>query len=514
MEAVFFRFLARELAGVLPGGRVEKVFLPAPNVLSLALYLPPGRDIPGCAGKKTLYLHARYGTGRFFLFLSPLKTVQPDRAPEPAMRLRKHLRGRRIMGVTTDWPRRRLTLVLAGEGPSLVLDPRSFPSLVATPPPPGPEGADAVAWPPLETVLGDPEVWQAHPQLSPALRRRLAALPRLEAEARYAALRLGQNREFFVEYAKGEPEAVWPIAWPAPSGKEHPSREIRTFATALEAAAAFGEPLAFGEVTGREAAPALTAEAATRRRLARALAKLDADEARMRAFISRRADADCLAANLHCLDKQARISKVSLPDGKGGEAELSLDPALTVVQNMQKLYHLAAKGERGLCVIARRRQDLQDGKKDLKGRKQTDGIQQTPARNTPAPLAGVAVHVYRTTDGFQVLRGKNAKAGDQLLRRASPFDLWFHVAGGPGAHVVLRRDHPGREVPRQSLVEAAGLAALASFAAAAGTVEVMTARVADVRRIKGAATGLVSVGAMETLRVAADPKLEGLRVPG
>ncbi|EHJ46057.1 protein of unknown function DUF814 [Solidesulfovibrio carbinoliphilus subsp. oakridgensis] len=511
MEAVFFRFLAEELAAVLPGCRVEKVFLPAPNVLSLALYVPPGREPAGLAGKRTVYLHARYGTGRFFLFLSAMKTIQPDRAPEPAMRLRKHLRGRRVAGVLADWPRRRLTLVLGGEGPSLVLDPRAFPSLATTPP--VPPGAGDIGWPPLDAVLGDPDIWQAHPHLSPALRRRLAALPRPAAEAAYAALQNGEAREFFVHYRQGEPDAVWPLAWPGTTGGERPGVRARAFATALEAAAAFGEPLAFGEVSGREAAPRRAAQAAGQRRLARALAKLAADEERMLAFIARRAEADALAANLHRLDKDAKMTALSLPAEDGGNLELRLDPALSVVRNMQKLYHLAAKGERGLRAIAKRRGDLQDGKKYLQGREQTAGTS-APSRTPPAPLAGVAAHVYRTSDGFLVLRGKNARANDQLLRLASPFDFWFHAAGGPGAHVILRRDHPGREVPRQSLLEAAGLAALSSFAAASGAADVMMARVADVRRVKGAAAGQVSVATvLETLRVAPDPRLEGLREP-
>ncbi|WP_428568768.1 MAG: NFACT RNA binding domain-containing protein [Solidesulfovibrio sp. DCME] len=505
MEAVFFRFLARELAQALPGGRVEKAFAPAPNVLTLALYLPQGLALPGLAtGKKTLYLHARYGTGRFFLFLSPLKTMQPERAPMTAMRLRKHLGGRRIAGALADWPDRRLTLVMAGDGPSLLLDPRAFPQLVAAPAAPP---AQDTTWPSLSAVLADPDIWQRHPQLSPSLRRRLAGLPRGLAEEAYARLCAPEAEGFFVEYAKGAPEAVWPLRWP---GRPAPGREVREYPSALAAAAAFGEPLAFGEVTGRENAPQAAAETARVRRLSRALAKLDADQTRMQAFIARRAEADLLAAQLHGLDKQAKITELSLEGPQGEPVTLRLDPSLSVVRNMQKLYDLAAKGERGLAAIARRREDLRGGKKDLEGRER--GAPQTAsARPLPGPLADIAANRYRTTDGFLVLRGKNAKAGEQLLRKASPFDLWLHVADGPGAHVILRRDHPRREVPRESLLQAAGLAGLASFAAGAGAAEVMVARVADVRPIRGAAAGKVAVAALqETVRVDLDPRLEEL----
>ncbi|WP_029460126.1 NFACT RNA binding domain-containing protein [Solidesulfovibrio alcoholivorans] len=508
MEAVFFRFLARELAALLPGCRVEKVFLPAQNVFSMALYLPPGREAPDGSGKKTVYLHARYGTGRFFLFLSPQKTVQPERAPAAAMRLRKHLRGRRVAGVVADWQNRRLALVMAGEGPHLLLDPKSFPQLCDAPPPPQEGEPD---WPQPDAILSDPDIWRPHPQLSPALRRRLAALPQEQAAAVYARLRAPEAEGYFLEYAKGEPDALWPVRW---AEKDKPGRETRAFPSALAAAAAFGEPLAFGEVSGRQDAPQAAAATAAARRLSRALVKLAADEARMREFLARRPQADLLAANLHALDKQAKIPHLFLPGPDGVPVALELDPSLTVVRNMQKLYDLAAKGERGLAAIARRRQDLQGGKKDLQSRQRGAPTAQPP-RPAPGPFEGVAANAYRTSDGFLVLRGKNAKAGESLLRKANPFDLWFHVAGGPGAHVILRRDHPRREVPRESLLQAAGLAALASFASGAGAAEVMLAKAGDVRRIKGAATGKVAVGALlETLRVDVDPALENLRQPG
>ncbi|WP_043638582.1 NFACT RNA binding domain-containing protein [Desulfovibrio sp. TomC] len=509
MEAVFFRSLVRELMEALPGARVEKVFLPVPNVATLTFYLPAGRVIPGCEAKKTVHLHVRYGTGRYFLFLSGQKTAQPERAPSAAMRLRKYLRGRRVRQVVADWPRRRLVLAFTGEGPALALDPRSFPVLIDAPAPEQPTLPEP-AWPSLEAAVGDPDIWQAHPQLSPNLRRRLIALPATERSTVYSRLAAGAADGFFLEQKNGEPLALWPVDWPGTLPRTH---TVKAFATALEAAAAFGLPLAFGEVSGRRDAPEVAAGVASRRRQARAMDRLAADETRMRAFIARKVDADAIAANLHTLNKTAKIPELSLPTPEGGRQTLRLDPALTILGNMQKLYHLAAKGERGLAAIATRRRDLQGAKKDLQGREHR--LQHAAVSPSPSgSLKGVAAHVYRTSDGFLALRGKNAKANDQLLRLASPFDLWFHAADGPGAHVILRRDHPGREVPRQSLLEAAGLAALASCAAGSGAADVWMARVGDVRRVKGAAPGQVTVSRiLETVRAAVDPTLESLREP-
>jgi len=505
MEAIFFRFLARELASVLVGSRVDKVYMPSPNCLTLALYIPAGGLDAVSPFPKRQYLHLHYGTGHFFCFLAPMKTAQPERAPAEAMRLRKHLGGRRVIQLVDDWPNRRLFLGFSGEGPALLLDPRAAPALVAAFPDAKPAVPD---WPSVATVLAEPEIWRAHPQFSPELRRRLAALPREQASALVDRLQHGVAEGFFVEFRRGMPEAVWPVSWP--DRLQH-GREVRRYDSALAAAVAFGQPLAFGEVTGRQDAPEAAAKAVRARRLARSLARLDADEARMRSFIARRADADALAASLHRLDGRIRQPAVEVTYSGGGEASLFLDPALTVIQNMQKLYHLAAKGERGLIAIAARRRDLQDGKKTVQGPVR-GGRLMRPDRFPPGPYAGVAAHRYRTSDGFLALRGRNAKANDQLLRLANAFDLWFHVADGPGAHVIVRRDHPGREVPRRSLLEAAGLAALASYAGQATTATVLVALVADVRRIRGAAAGRVAVtSVLETLRVRPAPELEKLR---
>jgi len=505
MEAIFFRFLADAMTSALVGARVQKVFMPSPNCLTVAFTLPVGIGLLGSPLAKRQYLHIRYGTGRFFCFLSPMKTVQPARPPAEAMRLRKYLDGRRVVRVAADWPRRRLFMGFSGEGPALALDPQSPPALMAA----FPEELPAVAaWPSVETVLNEPDIWRAYPQFSPELRRRLTALPLEQARDVTLALERGEAEGFFVELRGTTPEAVWPFAWPE---RLRRGREVRRYDSALEAAAAFGQPLAFGEVVGRQDAPEAATSKARARRLARSLARLDADETRMRHFLTRRADADALAATLHTLDGHVRLPEVmaNFPDGA---RRLALDPALTVIENMQKCYHLAAKGKRGLVAIARRRRDLQDGGKNVQGPGR-GAAGKRPDTPPVGPFAGIAAHAYRTSDGFLALRGRNAKANEQLLRKANAFDLWLHVADGPGAHVILRRDHPGREVPPSSLREAAGLAALASYAGQATTVTVLVALVADVRRIRGAAAGRVAVAnVLETLRVRPDAALERLRV--
>jgi len=128
----------------------------------------------------------------------------------------------------------------------------------------------------------------------------------------------------------------------------------------------------------------------------------------------------------------------------------------------------------------------------------------------PKRYQGLAVSCFRTTDGFLVLRGKSSQANhDMLSRAAGPHDYRLHAAGGPSAHVILRRDYPDQPVPEQSLLEAAGLCALKSWRKDDAKAEVLLALVKDVRKVKGAAIGSVAVDQVErTLLVALDPGLE------
>ncbi len=92
---------------------------------------------------------------------------------------------------------------------------------------------------------------------------------------------------------------------------------------------------------------------------------------------------------------------------------------------------------------------------------------------------------------------------------AAAHDLWFHVQGGPGAHVILKRNSPLTEVGEKSMLEAAGLAALASFRKNDLKAEVMCARASELRRIKGMDPGKARVDRIiGCFAVSLDPDLE------
>ena len=111
---------------------------------------------------------------------------------------------------------------------------------------------------------------------------------------------------------------------------------------------------------------------------------------------------------------------------------------------------------------------------------------------------------YRTLDveGFTVLVGKNDEDNDRLtFDVAEPDDMWMHVAGYSGSHVVIRNPERLATLPKPVLEHVAGLAAWYSKARGAGKVEVHACRAADVSKPRGFPAGKVLLAKWTRLRV-------------
>jgi predicted ribosome quality control (RQC) complex YloA/Tae2 family protein len=112
---------------------------------------------------------------------------------------------------------------------------------------------------------------------------------------------------------------------------------------------------------------------------------------------------------------------------------------------------------------------------------------------------------YRTVtvDGFQVLVGRGDAENDELtFGVAEPHDLWLHVAGPAGSHVVVRNPDELDEIPPAVVTRAAELAAWHSKARGArGKVEVHVCRVSDVSKPRGFAPGEVRLRSWRSVRV-------------
>ena len=86
---------------------------------------------------------------------------------------------------------------------------------------------------------------------------------------------------------------------------------------------------------------------------------------------------------------------------------------------------------------------------------------------------------------------------------AEPNDWWFHADKVPGSHVILRAKSDA-EPNRDTLRQAAAIAAYHSKARNAGIVPVHCTRARHVSKPRGVKTGTVSVARGSTLKVRPD----------
>jgi predicted ribosome quality control (RQC) complex YloA/Tae2 family protein len=113
---------------------------------------------------------------------------------------------------------------------------------------------------------------------------------------------------------------------------------------------------------------------------------------------------------------------------------------------------------------------------------------------------------YRTANGLEVWVGRNEEGNDYLTTRlARGNDLFFHLEGYPGSHVVLRTE--GRiDAPQESVLAACELAVHFSKLKEANRADVHVAHIKDVKKPKGAKRGLVYVSRGKTIHLRRDPK--------
>jgi predicted ribosome quality control (RQC) complex YloA/Tae2 family protein len=104
---------------------------------------------------------------------------------------------------------------------------------------------------------------------------------------------------------------------------------------------------------------------------------------------------------------------------------------------------------------------------------------------------------YRTFsfEGFAILVGKGDQANEELtFQVAEPQDLWLHVGGFAGSHVILRNPSSLPEFPKEVVRRAAELAAFYSKARGSGRkVAVHSCWARDVSKTRGSPKGEVHI---------------------
>ncbi len=112
-------------------------------------------------------------------------------------------------------------------------------------------------------------------------------------------------------------------------------------------------------------------------------------------------------------------------------------------------------------------------------------------KNKPSgPGGGMPMHL-QSRDGFTILVGKNSRQNEEVtFRQATPTDLWLHVRGIPGSHVIVKA--AGREIPQSTITQAASIAAYYSQARGTTSVAVDYTFQKHVKHMKGGGPGMVT----------------------
>lgn len=108
---------------------------------------------------------------------------------------------------------------------------------------------------------------------------------------------------------------------------------------------------------------------------------------------------------------------------------------------------------------------------------------------------------YRLDENWRALAGRSDADNDILsLKTARANDLWFHVRGVPGSHVILQG--PAGEDPSPATIkQAAAIAAWHSKARNAGVVPVACTLAKYVSKPRGAKAGSVTIRKEKIVKV-------------
>ena len=109
--------------------------------------------------------------------------------------------------------------------------------------------------------------------------------------------------------------------------------------------------------------------------------------------------------------------------------------------------------------------------------------------------------IYQPVEGFYIIAGRTSNDNEFIsLKVASPNDLWFHVRGMPGSHVLLRSIN-GDEPDRRIIEAAAAAAVWHSKGRNGGITPVSMTLARFVSKPSGSPKGTVSIKNEKVIKV-------------
>ena len=237
-------------------------------------------------------------------------------------------------------------------------------------------------------------------------------------------------------------------------------------------------------------------------------------------------DAELLKLHLTSVPRGAK--SVDLEDlyNEGQTRTVSLDPKLSVRDNMERLFEKAKKLERAQTTIVEelalaqakhqrladfvaRAKDEAESVDDLERAAIAGGVldpKQAAPQKQAAPAPRLPYRTFVGKAGSEIRVGRNAKDNDALtFKHARGNDLWLHTADTPGSHVVLVLAGKPEAHPEE-LLDAAHLAVHFSPLEGATKARVHVAPRKLVHKPRGAKPGLVTLSGGKVLDLRLQPE--------
>jgi predicted ribosome quality control (RQC) complex YloA/Tae2 family protein len=275
--------------------------------------------------------------------------------------------------------------------------------------------------------------------------------------------------------------------------------------------------------------------------LDRKLAKLDQSLEEARAASGLERDGELLKSVLSRV-RRGDTEVVARDFDTGESVSIALDPTLTPAENLERLFKRYRKAIRSLTKAGARhdavgssRAEIREWVERFRGLTEGPGVspeaveafadepgirkllskyapppplQRSRAGQPPERKLGkhiVPSHLmprrYSTAGGLEIWVGRSAAGNDHLsVRLARGKDLFFHLDGAPGSHVILRTE--GRlDPPSEAVLDACELAVHFSKFKNATRADVHAVPIANVRKPKGSKPGLVTVHGGKTIHL-------------
>jgi predicted ribosome quality control (RQC) complex YloA/Tae2 family protein len=240
---------------------------------------------------------------------------------------------------------------------------------------------------------------------------------------------------------------------------------------------------------------------------------------------------DLVLANLGTIEPgQTDLEVDDLYNGGTAKIKIKLNPNLTASQNAQWFYRQFSKlrsrqkaAKLSLDEASKKQTVVETQLKQLESAQTNDelkalreliiGRKPTSAMQQPQQNKGQGADKKKTgkprmlsvtsSDGWTIYVGRNRHENDQLLSKlAQPNDIWLHILGSGGAHVLIRVPASKQEPPLTTLKEAAQIAARLSKGGTSGTkVRVVYTQVKHVKKLGKDKPGQVRYENEKTLEV-------------